>query len=77
MKILLSKNGQEKFILRRIKNEGIASRNSLGVSGSVADSHPFDADPDPEPTFHFDAAPDPDPDPSIQIKAKNLENVLN
>ncbi len=32
----------------------------------------FDAYPDPDPTFLFDA----DPDPSFQIKAQNLEKVL-
>jgi hypothetical protein len=49
------------------------------------DPHHFDADPDPachfdsdlDPTFHFDADPDPDMEPSFQIKAQNLEKVLN
>jgi hypothetical protein len=48
----------------------------------VADPHHFDTDPDPvchfdadpDPTFHFDA--DLYPDPSFQIKAQNLEKVL-
>jgi hypothetical protein len=44
----------------------------------------FDADPDPDSdsTFHCDpdldtAHFDPDPDLSFQIKAENLEKVLN
>ncbi len=41
----------------------------------------FDADPDPYPTFHFAADPDLTfffyADPNFQIKAQNLEKVLN
>jgi hypothetical protein len=55
------------------------------VLASVADPDPgchFDVDPDP--AFHFDADPDltfhfdadMDSDPSFQIKAQNLEKVL-
>jgi hypothetical protein len=33
----------------------------------------YHVDADPNPTFHFD----PDRDPSFQIKAINLEKVLN
>jgi len=51
-----------------------------GLKTSVTDPINFDAVPDlachfdagPDPTFHFDA----DPDPSFQIKALNLEIVL-
>jgi hypothetical protein len=47
------------------------------TNNSVADSDPacdFDADPDPHPTSHFKACLVPDP--SFQIKAQNLEKVL-
>ncbi len=56
------------------------------VRTSVPDPDPasrFHADPDPYPTFHFAADPDPDltiyidADPNFQIKAQNLEKVLN
>jgi hypothetical protein len=36
----------------------------------------FDADAGPDPTFHFDKVTDPDPYPSFQIKAQNLEKVI-
>jgi hypothetical protein len=36
----------------------------------------FDADLDPDPTFHFLADPVLNPHPSFQIKAQNLEKVL-
>jgi hypothetical protein len=48
---------------------------------SIADPH-LDADPDPDPVCHFDEDPDPtfhfhaDKDPSFQIKARNIEKVL-
>jgi hypothetical protein len=44
-----------------------------------ADADPdssFHFDANPDPTFRFDAIPDPGPDPSLQIKAQNLEKVL-
>jgi hypothetical protein len=54
------------------------------LRSSVADPHHLEADLDPDPACHFDADPDLDPtfpfdvipEPSFQIKAQNLEKVL-
>jgi hypothetical protein len=56
----------------------------MEIISTVADLHHSDADPDPachfyadpDPTFHFDADLDPDMDLSFQIKAQNIEKVL-
>jgi hypothetical protein len=55
---------------KSILPKAVAAPSTLSRASSVADPHHLDADPDP--ACHFDAYPDP----SFQIKAQNLDKVL-